>query len=482
MKRFSLLVVLVSLLGISAFAQTAITPRTAQIKTNLGKAKPSMMGSSQRTQDCDTFINLCYDDQLVIYSTAGGYVAGQNEYGDVSKADIYYLPGTTIKGCLIYFGFAKAANSVDKFKVRIWDNDGTFYDGSPGAPGTVLAEKLVKYSDVVTDVANGDLTYVNFGSVTMPADSIFYCGINFGYKANDTIAMVTTLDRTGLSCEGIVTAVEQWDPVAYGADFWIDYNTSWGFNGVSHAILPITCVDVCAITVKPAAPEVCLNKDKQLVASGATTYTWAPATGLNVTTGDTVIASPSTTTTYTVTGDGGNCTATVTVTIKPKPISKFKIGTCSGGIVPLTYTGDVLANPKYKWFKNGVKIVGATNNVYNATTSGLYKVRVTNVDNGCKDVSSEKQVDITCKTGYVQSFTAEAYPNPFSQSLVINMASTSSDLATVRLVDLSGRTLHEYLKVDPSAPFEINENLAPGVYFVRITQGVDEKMIKVVKE
>ena len=114
MKRFSFLIVLVTLIGINAFAQTTQPVRTAQIKANLGKAKPSMMGSSLRTQDCDTFANLCFDDTLALWSTAGGWVAGQNEYGDISKADIFYLPGTTIKGCLIYFGFAKAANTVER--------------------------------------------------------------------------------------------------------------------------------------------------------------------------------------------------------------------------------------------------------------------------------------------------------------------------------------------------------------------------------
>lgn len=480
MKRFSFLFVLVTLIGINAFAQTTQPVRTAQVKANLGKAKPSMMGSSLRTQDCDTFANLCFDDTLALWSTAGGWVAGQNEYGDISKADIFYLPGSTIKGCLIYFGFAKAANTVDKFNVRVWDNDGTFADGSPGGPGTILGTKLVKYSDVVTDVTNGDLTYVQFSpEITMPADSLFYCGINFGYKKNDTIAMVTTLDRTG-SCAGIITAVEEWSPSYYGGG-WYTYAT-WGFTGISNIILPITCKPICSLDITPGTPEVCAKKAKTITASGATTYTWAPATGLNVTTGAVVSASPTVTTTYTVTGDGGDCSDTVTLVVKDAPTSKFSIGSCSGGIVPLTFTGSPTVGVTYKWFRNGVKIGGATNSTYNATISALYKVRVTITATNCKDVSAEKSVTISCKAGAAENFTAEAYPNPFSQSLVINMASGSTEAATVRLVDLSGRTLHEYLNVDATAPFEINENLAPGVYFVRVSQGTNEKMIKVVKE
>ena len=143
MKTFYSIIVLVSLMVVNTVAQTTQTVRTSQIEANLGLVKPSMLGSSQRTEDCDTFSNLCPDDSLVVYTTAaGGYVAGQNGYGDISKADVFKLPGTTIKGVMLFFGVGTAVDTVNQFKVRIWDNDGLFADGSTGAPGTVLAEML----------------------------------------------------------------------------------------------------------------------------------------------------------------------------------------------------------------------------------------------------------------------------------------------------------------------------------------------------
>lgn len=58
-----------------------------------------------------------------------------------------------------------------------------------------------------------------------------------------------------------------------------------------------------------------------ITASGANSYTWSPATGLNATTGATVIANPSTTTTYTVTGNNGcnNASTTRTITVQNIP-------------------------------------------------------------------------------------------------------------------------------------------------------------------
>ncbi|TPE43077.1 gliding motility-associated C-terminal domain-containing protein [Pontibacter mangrovi] len=70
--------------------------------------------------------------------------------------------------------------------------------------------------------------------------------------------------------------------------------------------------------------EICLGQEEtRLSASGADTYTWAPATGLSATTGADVTANPSETTTYTVTGynsaTGCSSTAEVTVTVLPLP-------------------------------------------------------------------------------------------------------------------------------------------------------------------
>ncbi len=60
-----------------------------------------------------------------------------------------------------------------------------------------------------------------------------------------------------------------------------------------------------------------------LTASGANTYTWAPAAGLNTTNGNVVIANPTVTTVYTVSGSN-NCSVTVsssTVNVQTIPAS-----------------------------------------------------------------------------------------------------------------------------------------------------------------
>lgn len=237
----------------------------------------------------------------------------------------------------------------------------------------------------------------------------------------------------------------------------------------------------CNLTISPASAALCKGKKQTLTASGATSYTWAPAAGLDVTSGAVVSASPTTTTTYTVTGDGGACSKTVTVTVNPKPTVTVSAGACSGGSVLLTRGGTPATGVTYKWMKEGVSISGATNSTYLATASGSYTVKVTITATGCNKTSKATAVTINCKLGTGVAFTAEAYPNPFTESVAVNISSASKEMATVKLIDISGRVLYNYSDVDPSVPFEINQNISPGIYFLRINQGLNQQVIKLVK-
>lgn len=77
------------------------------------------------------------------------------------------------------------------------------------------------------------------------------------------------------------------------------------------------------LEVNPSASEICLGDEVEITASGAVNYFWTPEDGLNTTTGETVIASPTETTTYLITADdGADCsdTISVTVTVIPDPV------------------------------------------------------------------------------------------------------------------------------------------------------------------
>lgn len=94
------------------------------------------------------------------------------------------------------------------------------------------------------------------------------------------------------------------DPATTGSDN--------GSNLTVHALPSIT------ILSNPSDGIMCPGESVVMLASGGTSFSWSPPTGLSATTGSSTTATPSTTTTYTVSGtDQNGCTgmnsATVTV-------------------------------------------------------------------------------------------------------------------------------------------------------------------------
>ena len=89
-------------------------------------------------------------------------------------------------------------------------------------------------------------------------------------------------------------------------------------NGCESTRVPVkaTINPKPAVVVTASSPSITAGGSTTLTASGASAYSWSPATGLSSTTGATVTAKPTGTTTFTVTGTGANgCTSVSTVTV-----------------------------------------------------------------------------------------------------------------------------------------------------------------------
>ncbi len=84
--------------------------------------------------------------------------------------------------------------------------------------------------------------------------------------------------------------------------------SSLGCNSTTQTGI-LTVVPNPTITVSPLTNTICFGGNINLTASGASTYNWAPNTGLNTTTGAVVNAGPTTTTDYTVVGSAASCTS-----------------------------------------------------------------------------------------------------------------------------------------------------------------------------
>jgi gliding motility-associated-like protein len=115
------------------------------------------------------------------------------------------------------------------------------------------------------------------------------------------------------------------------------------FGCADYDTVVITVIQPLQMNVSPDVG-ICIGQSTVLLASGASSYSWSPAIGLNNTTISNPTASPTVTTTYRVVGyDGYNCftdTAFVTVGVGQYPTVNLgpDITLATGTLHPLTST------------------------------------------------------------------------------------------------------------------------------------------------
>ena len=114
---------------------------------------------------------------------------------------------------------------------------------------------------------------------------------------------------------------------------------------VNTATQSITVNSLPVLTVTPVSSSICSGSSTGITASGASTYSWSPATGLSASTGATVTCSATATTTYTITGtNASGCvsTATKTITVNALPVltvTPVSSSICSGSSTGITASG-----------------------------------------------------------------------------------------------------------------------------------------------
>lgn len=164
----------------------------------------------------------------------------------------------------------------------------------------------------------------------------------------------------------------------------------------------VTVIPTPVITINSGT--VCQGNTIVLTASGASFYTWFPATALGSATGPTVAASPQTTTVYTVTGSSSGCGASSTTTVYVHPQA-------SAGISASTATINA-ANP--------VSILTALGGntfhwIDQANQSNSLLVSPQKSSTYCVEVSQDGLCpDTACITIFVDTRSELSFPNVFT--------------------------------------------------------------------
>ena len=163
-----------------------------------------------------------------------------------------------------------------------------------------------------------------------------------------------------------------------------------GSGCVDTAFANITVIKAVNLVLNQSSDTSCQGISVNMIASGASTYVWSPATGLNTTTGNTVIATPDTTTNYKVVATATNgCKDSLVAPlhINPKPVLAMNHDVsdlCIGDSVLLTVSGANI----YSWTPSaGLSDTASSSTMASPNVTTNYTI-YGETNYGCKDTTT----------------------------------------------------------------------------------------------
>jgi serine protease len=250
---------------------------------------------------------------------------------------------------------------------------------------------------------------------------------------------------------------------------------------VTITVSPSPTVDVSGTTA------ICNGSSTLLTASGATTYSWSPGTGLSATTGASVTANPTTTTTYAITGTLGSCTNNSVISIQVDDPSVASIAFSDSTIgCPTTVIFDgsnsTDAN-SFDWsFPGGTPATSnASTPSVDFTADGTVNVSLTTTNN-CGTNTASFSIDVTtaCSAGLEEETTAfTIIYNPVNAVVSVTSTNGLAAKTTIQVLNELGQAIAFRQVTEQASSLEIPvNNLAGGMYFVHISDGSSEQLVK----
>ena len=232
-----------------------------------GTCQTTLTINVQASIGCDT-LNWPPTGTLTVYnSNNGGYIAGWNGYGDVSKAEYFtgYNPYTAVTGGIYYFFGVKDGGNGSTVDFNIWDAT-----GAAGSPGAIIATEQVPLADLAAafaaDPQNSGLYQVFYPGTVNVGGNDFYMGITMNnFAAGDSLGIVTNTD--GDTNPG--TAWEEWS----GGGGWYAFSdaSAWQLN-VSQVISPLVTDAPPIASPSASAMSTCAGGTIDFDGSASTAY------------------------------------------------------------------------------------------------------------------------------------------------------------------------------------------------------------------
>lgn len=214
-----LVIIFVNCLALAMFASPTFAGEKAGQFTRVHAGELFSPGDNLYAQgDTLNLAGLFNCDLALFGAEGGGFVAGNNQFGDLEKAQLFEGTGGGSVSEFLIFAAAKNVGGNGNVLGVIYAADGT-----NGAPGTVLGTSApVAMSAIDT---SGNLTSFSFPSPVTVGDN-FFCSVVLSQTMGDTIGMITTVD----SCTaGANTSANAWELFGDGRT-WAPFDaaSSWG--------------------------------------------------------------------------------------------------------------------------------------------------------------------------------------------------------------------------------------------------------------
>jgi hypothetical protein len=384
------------------------------------------------------------------------------------------------------------ANTGDGLRYK-WLKDGDIIDGQRNKTLNVTNAgnyQVLESNDIgCTDISSKTQVIIAKPNVSVtPSGTVSICkGTTTTLTASSNMTGTYQWYRNNINTP-ISGATTSQLVVSSAGYYKVKITTETGCTGTSK--WTVIKVATPAVTISPVGPiTICSGTSTTLTANSGLTgtyqwYKWSTPVK-NGTTSQLNVSSSAKYKVVIKSADG--CTAT-------SPYVKVTVGSPTAKITPLgsldictTNSVALQANDgtglSYQWMKGTTPIKGATNRNYTATTTGTYKVKVTN-SNGCSKTSSGVKVTkcavISPSTLIADKFNDEIKsrltisPNPSNGFIKVEFYSDVSENIPVNVYDVTGKTLFTEKKFATKGwnNYEFNfSSFASGMYYIQIANG-----------
>lgn len=257
----------------------------------------------------------------------------------------------------------------------------TLYPSSASGTSFAVTPTVTTTYTVLGNNTNGCPGVSTIQIVVNPIPSVSIAATTTGICTGNTVTLTANGASSYTWLPSNATGTTFTDSPSTTTTYTLIGASAFGCSSTATITIGVTPVPTINAITNPTV--VCQSGAVNLIALGATNYTWEPGTVL----GGTVVVNPTVSTTYTVTGDNGGCSSTATVFVLVTPGPTSVTASTSGSITCISSSVNLLGNTtstnvSYSW--NGPSsFTSSVQNPTAITVGGTYTLTVTDLNTGC---------------------------------------------------------------------------------------------------